>query len=531
MTPSGRIAPEEERFLILAPTGRDAALTASLLAKSGIASHLCRDMSELCARVEAEGALGAMVAEEALAGGGFSLLRKLVEAQESWSDFPVLVFSARQASHEPHPFITRVVEQLGNVTLLDRPLRPITMLSAANAALRARRRQYVARAELLAQQQAIRQRDQFLAMLGHELRNPLAAITMAIELHEENDSAAYRAIVQRQARHLGRLVDDLLDVARVTSGKITLQRAPLELREVVERAVQSLSAAVHAQRLTLRVRCGGPGSPAVHADAVRVEQLLVNLLTNAVKYTPAGGNIEIWIGQDRDQAVLRVRDSGVGIAHEMLPHVFDLFTQVSATIDRAKGGMGIGLTLVRSLVELHGGSVDAYSEGLGKGSTFTVRLPALAPPAAAQQRREEDPGEHPAARCNDVLIVEDNDDSRELLACMLSRLGHQVSTAADGLAGVESALSRRPDAVLVDIGLPGLDGYGVARKVRRALGAAVYLIALTGYGQPEDRARALEAGFDVHLTKPVDIAQLEQLLSRPEPRRRVPAGAGDCASG
>jgi signal transduction histidine kinase/CheY-like chemotaxis protein len=525
----------EERFLILAPTGRDGALTAALLGKAGIASHLCGDMAEMCARAETEGALGLMVAEEALSLPAFALLRALIEQQDAWSDLPVLVFTARQASHQPHPFISRVVEQLGNVTLLDRPVPPITMLSAANAALRARRRQYVARAELHAQQQGIRQRDQFLAMLGHELRNPLAAITMAIELDEQSERATYRAIVQRQARHLSRLVDDLLDVARVTSGKIVLQREPLELRELVERAIQSLSPTLHAQHMKVRVKAPQP-TPQVNADAVRLEQIIVNLLTNAIKYTPAHGQLEVWIGRECEQAVLRVTDSGVGIAAEMLPRVFDLFTQAEATIDRAKGGMGIGLTLVRSLAELHGGSVEAHSEGLGKGSTFTVRLPGLARAADAPLRGAAAPSEPPARRSRNLLIIEDNDDSRELLACMLERLGHSVSTAADGLEGVAAALSQRPDAILIDIGLPGLDGYGVAQRVRFAFGPAVYLIALTGYGQPEDRARALQAGFDVHLTKPVDVGRLEQLLSPPEPQRdrgpaEPPANRGSHASG
>jgi signal transduction histidine kinase/CheY-like chemotaxis protein len=504
----------EERFLILAPTGRDGVLTGALLEKTGIASLLCADMSELCMRVESEGALALMLAEEVLFPAALARLRGILEKQESWSDLPILVFSGRLPGQQPHPLTSHLVESLGNVTLLDRPLRPITMLSAANAALRARRRQYLARAELLEQQRAIRQRDQFLAMLGHELRNPLAAITMAIELEQENDRASYRAIVQRQAKHLSRLVDDLLDVSRVTSGKIVLQRAPLDVRELLERSIQSLQPALVAQRLNVRVRAPAQG-PVVSADAVRLEQIVANLLTNAAKYTPAHGHIEVSIVEQAGEAIITVSDDGVGISAEMLPRVFDLFAQAEATLDRAKGGMGIGLTLVRSLVELHGGRVEAHSEGLGKGSCFTVRLPAVARRTSGKAQHERGLSVPPGRPC-DILIVEDNEDSRELLASMLARLGHCVSVAADGLEGVEAALSKRPRVILIDIGLPALDGYGVARRVRPALGREVYLIALTGYGQPEDRARALEAGFDVHLTKPVDVALLRQLLSQPE---------------
>jgi len=496
----------DERFLICAPTGRDGSLTRTLLAKSGVDSLVCADVVEVCERAEREGCAGLLLAEEVLAPTAFVLLRSMLSRQQSWSDLPILLFTARSSLVRAEPLAS-----LGYVTLLERPLRPLTMRSAVLSALRARRRQYAARADLYEQQRAVQQRDQFLAMLGHELRNPLSAIAMAVKLDDANEGSFYRAVVERQTEHLSRLVDDLLDVARVTSGKVVLRRAPLDIVALVRRSADALGNLFATQRVALAVEL--PGQPLlVDGDAVRLEQIVANLLTNAAKYTPAGGRVEVAVEARAGEVVISVRDDGVGMAPEMLPRVFDLFTQVESTLDRAKGGMGIGLTLVRSLVELHRGRVEASSAGHNQGSVFTVYLPeCIAPPVLEGPASNRQSDGHKRAH---VLIVEDNADSRELLRLGLSRRGHRVSASADGLAGVETALKERPEAMLVDIGLPGLDGYGVARRVRSALGSSVYLVALTGYGQPEDRMRALDAGFDVHLTKPVDVAELDQLLGQ-----------------
>jgi signal transduction histidine kinase/ActR/RegA family two-component response regulator len=500
----------EERFLILAPVGRDAALTHNLLRDAGLSAVVCQDVSEVCRRVAQEGAMALLLAEEVLTGPGLLMLKELLGGQPSWSDLPILLFTG--TATRPHrPLSPRALEALGNVTLLERPLRPVTMLSAANAALRARKRQYMARDELKAQKEQVRQRDQFLAMLGHELRNPLSAITMAIELESEDGGAQYRAIVTRQARHLTRLVDDLLDVARVTSGKIVLQRAQLELTELVRRTLLGMNPALRRHGLALRAELPEEAL-VIEADAVRLEQILVNLLNNAIKYTPRHGQVEVRVVASPDQVELRVRDDGAGIAPEMLPRVFDLFAQAEGTLDRSKGGMGIGLTLVRSLVRLHGGSIVAESAGLGSGSTFVVRLPRVQTTTGKSSTRLLPAREN--CRVRDVLIIEDNDDSRELMTSLLRRRSHKVSAAADGPSGVELALRQHPSAILVDIGLPGLDGYAVARELRPRLGDEVLMIAVTGYGQPEDKRRALEAGFDAHLTKPVDVQRLELLLAR-----------------
>jgi signal transduction histidine kinase len=510
----------EELFLVLAPTGRDAALTSALLEKSGLSCSVVSNLAELCQRFEEHGAAALMIAEEVFAGGAHVRLGELLAKQSSWSDVPVLIFTGKAAGVSARPSTTQLLTSIGNVTLLDRPLRPVTMLSAARTALRARRRQYDTRAELFAQQRAVRERDQFLAMLGHELRNPLSAITMALNLEGDNRLSKYREIVRRQVGHLTRLVDDLLDVSRVTSGKIALRREQVELRGLVKRCISALAPNLTNGTTLQQLNVDGP-TVWVLADSVRIEQVVNNLLNNAIKYTAAGGHIDVAVDAEGGQAVVRVRDTGVGLAPEMIHRVFDLFTQVEGTLDRSKGGMGIGLTLVRSLIGLHGGSVSAESAGLGRGSVFTVRLPRLVADSVALDQRAErksearrdDSGSVPT-QTFDVLIVEDNEDSRELLATILKKRGHKVFTAEDGPSGVEAALARKPRVLLVDIGLPGLDGYGVARKVRAALGREVYLVAITGYGQPEDRQRALEAGFDLHLTKPVDIGAIDRVLTR-----------------
>ena len=497
-------ADAEQRLLVFAPTGRDAALTVSLLAGAGMIGEGCGSIEEVCDRVEHEGAACVMLAEEVLVPRALACLGRLLERQPAWSDLPILVFSSPDGPLRRR--IGDLVAGLGNVTLLDRPVRPITMLSNARAAVRARRRQYVARDALDGERLAVRRRDEFLAMLGHELRNPLSAILLALEVLERGgDTGRFRGILRRQANHLARLVDDLLDVSRVTSGKITLQRAPLDLAELVQRCVQALDVSIRSQRLAVDVVT--PASPViVDGDPVRLEQVAVNLIANAIKYTPAGGNLRVEVGVDGDDAVLRVADDGVGIAPEMLGRIFDLFAQIDSTLDRAKGGLGIGLTLVRSLVELHHGTIVASSAGAGRGSEFVVRLPRLRADVPVSRG-----GAAPAARPGHrVLLIEDNVDTRDALRAALEQLGCVVDAVGDGPSALDRADA--PDVMIVDIGLPGIDGYEVARRIRARRGAAVRLIALTGYGQPDDRRRAFEAGFDAHVTKPVDLRALIRLL-------------------
>jgi signal transduction histidine kinase/CheY-like chemotaxis protein len=525
----------DDRVLVLAPTGRDSALTCSLLGSAGIAAENCPDMAAVCAEI-ARGAAVLMLAEEVLVSASAgSRLSSLLKQQEPWSDLPILLFWGAGATLQTRAPTPGMLEPLGNVALLDRPVRPTTMLTAVRTALRARRRQYAAREALQAERAAVRERDKFLAMLGHELRNPLSPIFVALELmgRGESDTKASKAlgVIRRQVKHLARIVDDLLDVSRVTSGKIVLQRSPLDLREAVRRCVQSLAGAVAAQGLTLTFTDGTEGSDPkerllVDGDPVRLEQVVMNLALNAIKYTPARGHVRISLEREADTAIIRFKDDGVGIPLETLPRVFDLFVQAEQTLDRAKGGMGVGLTLVKNLVELHGGTVGAESEGPGTGSEFVVRLPLC---VSAHEAKEEAAdvrlplGDASAPRR--VLIIEDNEDSREMLQTLLQTRGHHVDCARDGPSGVERALALRPDVALVDIGLPGMDGYGVARRIREVLGGGVLLVALTGYGQPEDRRLAFDAGFDRHLTKPVKIEAVESIFGQSPSELPVAAGA------
>jgi signal transduction histidine kinase/ActR/RegA family two-component response regulator len=361
---------------------------------------------------------------------------------------------------------------------------------------------------------ASRAKDEFLAMLAHELRNPLAAVQNAIVTAELDESKRGRAlkIAHRQTEQLGRLIDDLLDVARITQGQITLRKERVHLADIIQRAVEATRPLVQQHRHECSVSVPAD-DVRLAADPARVEQIVVNLLTNAVKYTEPGGRIGISVEQQGDEAVIRVRDSGIGIAPDMLPQVFDLFTQAARGLDRAQGGLGIGLTVVYRLVELHGGRIEAHSAGIGKGSEFVVRLPALPPTAeeAAEQPRVE-PAPQFRAR---VLIVEDNLDAADSLAMLLEVCGHQVRVVHDGGSALDVAQATMPDVMLIDIGLPGIDGYDVARRIRQHRDLkSVILVALTGYGRDEDRQRALAAGFDYHLVKPVNPEALHGLVAR-----------------
>jgi len=384
-------------------------------------------------------------------------------------------------------------------------------------------------------QDAVRQRDRFLAMLSHELRNPLAAITSASELLGRMEIADQTLrniadVIQRQSQQTKRLLDDLLDLSRVTQGKIELRREVVDLREVAETSVEATRSTFAQRRHWLEVIL--PEEPLyVDGDPVRLQQIHVNLLNNAAKYTPEGGRIDLEISRQDGQAVVRIRDNGLGMTKKFLRKVFEPFAQSKDSAERSDGGIGLGLTLVKSLSELHGGSVEAHSAGAGKGSQFTVRLPLT-------RKTAKPDTETPAAAFGPalplrLLVVEDNPDIREMMKLMLEQEGYHVATAADGVAALTAVEVERPDVVFLDIGLPEMDGYEVARRLRKG-NKELPLIALTGYGQSSDRRRAIEAGFDDHLAKPVNVDRLRQLLAGIRPRQDAaaatkPAG-GDKAS-
>ena len=361
-----------------------------------------------------------------------------------------------------------------------------------------------------------RRKDEFLAMLSHELRNPLAPILNAVHLlrHQGDENPLRkqaRTIIERQAGQLARLVDDLLEVSRVTTGSIKLYLEHLDVRGIVERAVESARPLIDKHEHELSVSL--PPEPVwLCADAARLEQVVVNLLNNAAKYTDKGGHLWLSVEQEGDDAVLRVRDTGVGIARELLPRIFDLFTQADRSLDRSQGGLGIGLTVVQRLVEMHRGTAEAISEGLGKGSEFIVRLPVV---SAYPREQEPSPIETtaPGAKWR-VLVVDDNVDGADVTALLLQELGHETQVAYSGAAALAAADEYLPNVLLLDIGLPEMDGYEVARRLRQhPLLKNAWLVAITGYGQESDRQRSKEAGFDHHLVKPVGPEKLEVLLT------------------
>ncbi len=366
-------------------------------------------------------------------------------------------------------------------------------------------------------------KEQFVAMLAHELRNPLGAITSALGVLERvggDPADRARGVIRRQLQNLMHLVDDLLDVSRITTGKISLNRSIVNLAESVERCLKTLEA---GERMAGHVISVQSEEAWVEADSVRIDQILINLVGNALKYTPAGGSIDIRVRAEGDDSVVEIVDTGVGMSPEALAHAFDLFFQADRAPERTQGGLGIGLSLARQLVELHGGSVQAASDGEGCGSRFTVRLPRSAPPVPDSDGVKVSGHEIGRSR---ILLVEDNEDAREMLQMLLTLAGHEVYGACDGPTGIEMALSLIPDIVVIDLGLPGVDGYEVARQLRASRSKDVGLIALSGYGQAEDRRKALEAGFDTHIVKPADPSHLSTVIAslqrgRPSPSRRT----------
>jgi PAS domain S-box-containing protein len=366
--------------------------------------------------------------------------------------------------------------------------------------------------------EADRRKDEFLAVLAHELRNPLAPIRYAVAMARKEDRHEARkrqaqAIIERQVEHMGRLLDDLLDVSRITRGTLMLRRRAVDLATVVAAAQESARPLIDARNHTLTVRLAEAPIRLV-ADPVRLAQVLANLLINAAKYTDAGGHIELEAAREQDELIVSIRDNGMGISAEMMPRMFTLFAQASPAIERSEGGLGIGLSLVRGLVQLHGGTVSAHSAGVGQGAQFVVRLP-IGDPGAMECAEESAPPRLPAPSALRLLVADDNCDSAATCAALLEASGHTVSVAHTGREAFDLACRVQPDALLLDIGMPELNGYQLAQRIRgTSWGRGALLIAITGWGQEQDKQRALAAGFDHHMTKPIDPHGLEALLQR-----------------
>jgi signal transduction histidine kinase/CheY-like chemotaxis protein len=373
----------------------------------------------------------------------------------------------------------------------------------------------------MALRDADRRKDEFLAILAHELRNPLAPICTALEIMRTPAADAVitgraKDVMGRQLQHLVRLVDDLMDVSRIMRGKIELRKETVDVRSIASRAIEAAQSVIDAQGHQLSLSL--PSEPVLlTTDPVRLAQVINNLLTNAAKYTEPGGRISLEVATASGEVVIRVRDNGIGIPGEMLPQVFDMFTQVDSSASRSQGGLGIGLTLVKSLVELDGGRVEAHSEGAGKGSEFVVRLPSCRGQVAVSHPAASEIAHHHVPKRR-VLVVDDNVDAAETLATLLRLKGHAVDIAYDGPSAIEAANRHAPEIVFLDIGMPGMDGLAVASRLRSSPAVSPHplLVAVTGWGQDEDRRRTERAGFDFHLVKPVSPIEVGQLLARAE---------------
>jgi signal transduction histidine kinase/CheY-like chemotaxis protein len=373
-------------------------------------------------------------------------------------------------------------------------------------------------ARLLADlKEADRRKDEFLAVLAHELRNPLAPIRNAVEIMRAQGPSLpevqwARDVIDRQIEHMTRLIDDLLDVSRITRGKIELRTERIELGAAMNQAVEAARSLVQCKQHELTLAL--PPQPIyVNADRTRLAQILGNLLNNACKFMDHGGRIWLTVNREGEQAVIRVKDKGIGIAAEQLPRIFNMFAQLDTSLQRSQSGLGIGLALARQLVELHGGTIEAFSDGPCKGSEFVVRLPVAEAPSEVAQPRTDGDERAAASRKLRILVVDDNRDAADGLGKLLRMMGNEVRTAYDGLQALASASTFLPNVVILDIGLPKLNGYEAGRRIKDELGKDVILIAVTGWGQESDRRRSKEAGFDHHVTKPVEFAALKKLLA------------------
>lgn len=498
-----------KRILIYAPLGQNAKLAAKVLDASGIDNFICNQADDLMLEL-ARGAGAVLTVEEAVASPALQALAQHIATQPTWSDIPVLLLTKRGADSIS---VQHAVGKLGNVTLLERPIRISTLLSAARSALRARSRQYEVR-------DADYRKDEFLASLGHELRNPLAPIRTSVGLlkHLYPDlnpvEKTYR-VVERQIVHLTRLVDDLLDVARITSGKVVLQPTPILLSDVVNHAVEICSALVESKKHTIEIHC--PQQPVwLQADRARLVQSLANVLSNAAKFTLVPNKIVFNAVVKGDTVAFSIRDFGIGLERHSLSRIFDIFVQAQTSAGQAPSGLGIGLSLARQFTEMHGGTINVHSDGLGHGSEFTMELPIVVKNAQAPEEALSATVAPSAKTIADsrILVVDDNQDACETLGSLFEADGYHVARAYDGYQAVEVAKTSSPDIVVLDIGLPGIDGYEAARRIRDLPGGKdMLMIALTGWGQANDKRLAMDAGFDRHLVKPVDFDLLKHCIA------------------
>jgi signal transduction histidine kinase/ActR/RegA family two-component response regulator len=528
------------RVLLLAPTGRDAPLITEVLAQSGVPAEACDRMEELCHRL-ADGAGAAFITEEALTPAALRCLVEALKEQPAWSDFPLVVLTGSSSSGvAENPAVLKALGDVGNVTFIERPTRIIMLVSALQSALRARRRQYEVREHLVEQkraegererllaeaEEANRIKDEFLTTMSHELRTPMTAILGWARLLRTNnfgeeDTVRALETVERNARAQTKLIDDLLDISRIITGKLRLDVRLVDLSSIIETAVEATRPTAEAKSIRIQTLIDPKAGP-ISGDTDRLQQVIWNLLTNAIKFTPGGGRVQVRLERVESHVEITVSDTGKGISAEFLPHVFDRFRQADGTTTRVHGGLGLGLSIVRQLVELHGGTVHAESEGEGHGATFVVQLPQL-PTRRKNERARRHPTagggievEHaPSLHGLRILVVDDETDTRDLLRAVLEGCGAEVILTASVEAALAAFAEAKPDVVISDIGMPEEDGYSLIGKLR-ALETGqgrVPAIALTAYARVEDRVRALNAGFQVHVPKPIEPVELVAVVA------------------
>lgn len=547
----------DERILILAPTGRDAAMTARFLDEASLPAKVCNTIEELCEEVTNGSGL-AFLTGEALTKEALRCLIEALAEQPTWSDFPLIVLTSGGAENPANADALSALGAAGNVTLIERPVRLMTLLSTIRSALRARSRQYDVRDHLNRETRAREERerllmlertaraeaetasrlkDEFLATVSHELRTPLTAVLGWIHIlrgGQLDEQSARRALetIERNARSQNQLIEDLLDVSRIITGKIRLDVRLVDPASLIESAIEAVLPAAEAKEIRVRKRLDAAvGS--ISGDPARLQQVVWNLLSNAIKFTPRGGRVEVCVKHVNSQLEISIADSGDGIKKEFLPFVFDRFRQADGTTSRQYGGLGLGLAIVRHLVELHGGTVQAASDGVGEGSVFTVKLPVL-PVYQRETNIEREPATEreaqPAVVYPDnlagleVLVVDDEADTLELIKVLLGQCGAEVTTARSSAEALELLKGSQPDVIVSDIGMPAEDGFEFIRKVRLLppeRGGKIPAVALTAYARAEDRLRVLRSGYQMHISKPVELAELVAVVANVGRRKAV----------
>jgi signal transduction histidine kinase/CheY-like chemotaxis protein len=524
----------DQRILILAPTGKDAELCARFLADAALLPHICRNIEDLCEQMVL-GAGVVFLTEEALTARGFAMLATTLRQQSPWADVPIILLTSGGSESPVNAEVVSLLGTIGNVNLIERPVRMTTLLSTLKAALRARNRQYdvsehiereARTKEELEQafaqiEESSRLKDEFLATVSHELRTPLNAVLGWARLLRSNNlklAERERALetIERSARSQQQLVEDLLDVSRAISGKLRLETEPVHPKKFIEAAFEALRPIAQTRNIRIKRKID-PRLTIVQGDPVRLRQVMWNLLSNAIKFSSPGSVVELSARRVKSTVEISVKDYGEGIRPDFLPHVFERFRQADMTTTRAHGGLGLGLAIVRQIVELHDGTVSVESDGIGRGAKFIVKLPLPVSSETSSRRRVS--GElrsDIALGTRDlegvrVLVVDDEVDTRDLLRAVLSKRGARVTTAESATAALKKIWRRKPDVLISDVGMPGTDGYELMRRVRllpAEHGGQIPAVALTAYARDQDRQRALAAGYQLHLTKPVEVAEL-----------------------